>query len=134
MKAQSVNVEMGIVQLLRAMAQGEARSGVGRQRGALFRDAADEIERLEKALQATTDERQELQDEVVRRDEYEEQADAEIERLRAGNADLVKTVEVLQERYAGLRDRALEEAAKVIEPHSFAYARIIRALKEGRTG
>lgn len=45
---------------LRAMAQGEARSGIGRVRWALFRDAADEIERLQKAWDASIAERDEL--------------------------------------------------------------------------
>jgi hypothetical protein len=39
-----------IVERLRAMAQGEARSGIGRQRRDLFAEAADEIERLREEL------------------------------------------------------------------------------------
>lgn len=35
-----------LVQRARAMAQGEARAGIGRQRRDLFEDLADEIERL----------------------------------------------------------------------------------------
>lgn len=68
----------------------------------------------------------------------------EIERLRAGNADLVKTVEVLQERYAGRRNDALEEAAKVadgpINRQLYAndigpfIAAAIRALKDKASG
>jgi hypothetical protein len=41
---------MTIVERLRAMAQGEARSGIGRRRWVLFREAADEIERLRTEL------------------------------------------------------------------------------------
>ena len=44
-----------IVERLRWMANGEARSGIGRQRGALFREAADEIERLQAALEHAHD-------------------------------------------------------------------------------
>ena len=53
-----------IVERLRAMAQGEARAGIGRTRHDLFEEAADEIERL-----------------------------------RKGNAELLKTVEAVQRSY-----------------------------------
>ena len=49
-----------IVERLRAFANGEARSGIGRQRWVLFREAADEIERLRASWQASIDERDEL--------------------------------------------------------------------------
>ena len=45
---------------LRAMANSEARSGIGKVRWALFRDAADEIDRLQAAWDASIAERDEL--------------------------------------------------------------------------
>ena len=57
---------MTLPERLRAMAEGEARSGIGRKRWALFRDAADEIDRLQAAWDASIAERDELQAEIDR--------------------------------------------------------------------
>jgi hypothetical protein len=50
---------------LRSFAEGEARSGIGKKRWVLLRAAADEIERLQAAWQASIDERDELRKELL---------------------------------------------------------------------
>ncbi|MET0651058.1 MAG: hypothetical protein ABWY63_00975 [Hyphomicrobiaceae bacterium] len=141
----------------RAMAQGEARAGIGKVRRALFEELADEIERLRNSFEPG------VASDIISRQSHE------IERLRGSTAmtdiverlrglsiwvDAADEIERLRSELEEERDRpsvravydtALEEAAKVAEQHGIEVsnekigkacsrniANAIRALKEER--
>ena len=94
-------------------------------------EAADEIERLRIAHEIVHGVMKSEGHSIEEWHKRERELLDEIERLRAGNDDLVKTIEVLQDRYMHRRNEALEEAVRLADEwECLEAADAIRALKE----
>ena len=128
-----------IVERARWMANGEAKAGIGKVRGALFTELADEIEQLREQHAVFVEEIEKLRHPKIivgSRKLWEAMgeivSEAEIERLTEeliANDAADRLISVSE-----VRNDALEEAAKVVDEinktGSWAYGDDIRALKE----